>query len=69
MIDRPLSSAARWLIVLTAFATLWALATVYFARSDGRTSVVVADLISGFVWPAILAVALNRWLGKRTGGK
>lgn len=63
---RNLSRAVRLTIVAAAFVTLWAAATVYFATSQGRDSIVVADLFSGFVWPAILSVFLNRWLSSRS---
>lgn len=60
------STAQRRSIVAGVFVTLWALASVYFANSSGRTYVAVADVISGFVWPAIIAVFLDRWLGNKS---
>lgn len=67
--ERTLSKAVRRIIVASVFFALWAIASVYFANSSGRTFVAVADVISGFVWPAVLAVVLNRWLGKQAIGK
>ena len=67
--QRTPSKAVRRIIVASVFVALWAIASVYFANSSGRTFVAVADVISGFVWPAILAVVLNRWLVKQAIAK
>ncbi len=65
MTEKPLSPLARWVIVLVVFLVAWALATIYFAYMAGHNFIVVGDLISGFVWPAILAALLYRWLRKQ----